>query len=230
MKHADLVAHSRGAAHARNLTRFVGSTIYRLDFRGQHHVPSTGPVILVANHLGLLDGPVLVGAAPRPVHTLSKSELFADTRMASLLRWAGHISIDYRQPDRTALRSAVATLRAGSVLGLFPEGHRSRGDASNVRRGIGYLMSQVQAPVVPVAILGTRYTGKSINWVPAPGSRIGVVFGPAVDCGPVAATLSAVSQATERVRILLRTHVEQAVQRVGIPVPDDVIDHPEDHV
>ena len=230
MKHARLVANPVGAAHARNLTRFLGTAIYRLDVRGSHHVPTSGPVILAANHCGLLDGPVLVATSPRPVHTLSKSELFSTDLLAALMHWGGQISVEYRQPDRGALARAVATLEAGAVLGIFPEGHRSRGDVAQARNGIGYLLRAIPAPVVPVAILGTRKTGKSPGWMPGPGQRISVTFGEPVECGNVARTLRGVSYATEQIRQVLAAHVEVSQQRVGIRLPDDVIEHSYDAI
>ena len=230
MKHADPVASLKGAAHARNIINFIGSAIYRLDVRGSHHVPSTGPVILAANHLGFLDGPVLVAASPRPVHTLSKSELFVHPVMNTLMHGGGQISIDYRQPDRAALARAVATLRAGQVLGVFPEGHRSRGDVSAIRAGIGYVHAATHAPVVPVAILGTRTTGKAAGWIPPLGHRISVVFGQPLDLPVTSGSLRGISETTQRIRQALEHHVLTSISRTGIALPDDVIVHPEDFI
>lgn len=228
MKHARLVADETGAAHARNLLRFVGSAIYRLDVRGSDHVPKSGPLIVVANHLGLLDGPALVASSPRPIHTLSKSELFSNEFLAALLTLGGQISVEYQQPDRSALHRAIATLSAGNVLGIFPEGHRSRGDVAHIRRGIGYVLSHVPAPVVPVAILGTRDTGKPAGWVPRPGRRISVTFGEPLDVGQVPATLQGISRATEYVRRALAAHVDVSQKRVGLLLPQDAIEHSSD--
>ena len=229
MKHADLVAPQRGVAHARNLLRWVSSSLYRLDVRGIHQVPTQGPVILAANHVGFLDGPLLLAVAPRPTHVLAKSELFA-SRLRPLLSWAGQISVDYRQPDRRALHSAVATLQAGHAVGIFPEGHRSTGAMDYARSGVGYLAAKTGAPVVPVAIMGTRHSGKSADWVPRPGAHLAVVFGQALALGEVSLTSVAINEATERIRVAVAEHVRTSVARTGVPLPTDVIEHPEDFI
>jgi 1-acyl-sn-glycerol-3-phosphate acyltransferase len=201
----------------------VLQTIYRLDVFGSFHVPARGPVLLVANHMGLIDGPVLLGAAPRPVHTLAKHELFAGP-LARALRWAGQIRIEYEQPDRTALMQATAALARGWAVGVFPEGHRGRGDVERIRRGAAYLAAKAPAgtAVVPVAILGTRQTGKPKGWIPAPGARLAVVFGAPIIPEPVDASrhgdLSALS---EQIRTVLADHVSTAVLRTGLQLPTD---------
>lgn len=240
MKHRLPAPSQSGAAHARNVGSLLFRSLYRLNVLGAHHVPQRGPVILAANHLGLLDGPLLVAASPRPVHALAKSELFTP-ELGPALRWLGQISVEYQQPDRTALQEAVAALASGLAVGIFPEGHRSRGDVAAVRNGVGYLAAHVPgAPVVPVAILGTRATGQGAGHVPAVGSRLHVVFGepvlagsPVGDAEPVLAgsavtspvRLSDVQRATETVHRALAEHVRRAVQHCGVDLPADTIAH-----
>lgn len=146
------------------------------------------------------------------------------------MSWGGQISVEYGQPDRQALQRAVATLRAGHVVGIFPEGHRSRGDVVAIRGGIAYILRCVAAPVVPVAILGTRRTGKGPGWVPGIGQRISVVFGEPLYLDSIAPTANAIRRATEHIRQALATHVEVSQQRVGLSLPDDVIEHSYDAI
>jgi 1-acyl-sn-glycerol-3-phosphate acyltransferase len=221
--HLDGGPDPRGITHARNLGALIARGIYRLSVRGLSHVPTRGPVVLAANHMGLIDGPLLVATAPRPVHTLAKFELF-DGALGSALRWAGQIRVEYEQADRTALHQAAAVLARGDAVGLFPEGHRGRGDARALRRGVGYLLAHAPAdtPVVPVAILGTRHTGRPKGWIPPVGSRLHVVFGEAfLPAHAGTAQFSHVAAITDHVQRVLALHVAEAVQRTGRVLPAD---------
>lgn len=223
MRHAAGPART-GAAHARAVGNLAARLVYRLNVAGWHHVPHTGPVLLAANHHGLLDGPLLVAMAPRPVHVLAKSEIFTSV-WAPALEWAGQIRLDYSRPDRTALQETIALLDDGAAVGVFPEGHRGRGDVAAVRRGLAYLIVRTrgEVPVVPVAILGTRGTGDPAAHVPAPGSRIAIHFGaPWRAHGDVSAlTDTVISSVSEQIRGHLQAHVRQTSARSGLALPLD---------
>lgn len=82
-----------------------------------HHpelVPSSGGVILAANHVGLLDGPLLATYAPRPVHALTKQEMF-DGRLGGFLRGTGQIPLDRHATDPGAVRTALRVVRGGGA-------------------------------------------------------------------------------------------------------------------
>ena len=86
----------------------------RWDVRthGLEHLPMTGPVILAANHIGVLDGPFLAVFTPRPVHALTKQEMFAG-RGGRFLRRSGQIPLDRFNPDPAAVKTALRVLRDG---------------------------------------------------------------------------------------------------------------------
>ncbi|GGD27110.1 lysophospholipid acyltransferase family protein [Nocardioides daphniae] len=145
---------------------------------GLEAVPGTGPVILAANHIGFLDGPLLVTFAPRPVHALTKVEMFSG-RAGRLLTRAAQIPLDRGAVDMAAIRSSLRVLRDGGVLGVFPEGHRGAGEYEVVRGGAAYLALVTGAPVVPVTFFGTREPGGGRNSVPKRGGCIDIVYGEA---------------------------------------------------
>lgn len=129
---------------------------FRLRIEGTEHVPREGPVILAANHASALDPPLLGMAAPRPVHFMAKEELFRIPVLGPLLREVGSFPVRRGEFDRRALETASAVLAAGGVLGVFPEGSRTRdGRLGPARRGVAFLACKAQVPVVPVGILGT---------------------------------------------------------------------------
>jgi len=163
----------------RPLARWLVRRAYDVRLHGEHHVPRRGPVILSANHIGIADGPLLAILSPRPVYALTKHEVY-DSRLRPLMRAGGQIRLDRFHPDPAAMRSSVALLDAGLVLGIFPEGRRGPGDLGRFHRGVGYLALVSGAPVVPVTFLGTREPGGGASSLPPRGSRLDIVYGEAV--------------------------------------------------
>ncbi|HMO12281.1 MAG TPA: lysophospholipid acyltransferase family protein, partial [Actinotalea sp.] len=132
----------------------------------RENLPSTGAVVIAANHVSVIDGPLLHGVVPRDTHLLVKREAFRGV-VGAILRGAGQIPVD-RVTGRSALEAALAVLRRGGAVGIFPEGGRGDGAVQSVRAGVAWLAVHGGAPVVPVAILGTRRTGEGIGHLPAP--------------------------------------------------------------
>lgn len=154
---ADPVApHSspRAVDRGRRTGIVVNTTLYRLRLRHADRIPATGPVVVVANHQHLLDGAVLFGCLPRRVAFLVKAEAVKGA-LGWLLRAVGQYAIVRGTPDREPLLQASAQLRAGGVIGIFPEGTRGAGNVETVFNGAGWLAARAAAPVVPVAIRGT---------------------------------------------------------------------------
>jgi 1-acyl-sn-glycerol-3-phosphate acyltransferase len=217
---ADELPSSFGPVWARQVGRFLARVWWNTRIVGAENVPSDGPVLLAANHTGVIDGPLLIGSAPRPSHILVKEEMFSGP-VGAVLGAAGQIPVD-RTGGRPALASALGVLRRGGVVGIFPEGNRGRGDAASARAGIAWLAVHGNAPVVPVAILGTRRTGESVGHVPAPRRRLHVEFGE-----PVPVTWdeltgrAAVTAAVGSIRTALADLVDSAAARTGLALPSD---------
>lgn len=131
--------------------------LFGLRIEGLRHLPRRGPVLVIANHLHNLD-PILVAAAsPRPLHFMAKKELYGVPVLGGLLRLSGSFPVDRGRADRAALRTAEERLTRGIAVGLFPEGTRSvTGALAPALAGAGLLALRSQAPVVPVAIVGTE--------------------------------------------------------------------------
>ena len=170
--------HPGTAFLARNAPRAAAVVGRWWDVRvtGVEQVPETGPSILAANHIGLLDGPLLALFAPRPVHALTKQEMFRG-RGGRVLRRAGQIPLDRDAVDLAAIRASLRVLRDGGVLGVFPEGHRGAGEYELYRHGAAYLALVTGAPVVPVTFFGTRLPGAVKNSVPPRRARVDIVYG-----------------------------------------------------
>ncbi|MDX6238403.1 MAG: 1-acyl-sn-glycerol-3-phosphate acyltransferase [Kribbellaceae bacterium] len=183
-------------------------------------LPATGPVILAPNHLSVLDGPLLGAMTPRMVHAVGKVEAFGGIQ-GFLLRRFGQISIDRSFVDIRALRMSVRALRDGRVISVYPEGSRGPGDFARIRPGVAYLAMVTGAPVLPVALLGTRAAGGSIDVHPPRGTRVDVVFGEPFVVDPVSfpRRRTDVRAVATEIGEVLRAHVRKAVVATGNPLP-----------
>ena len=209
------------ARRARPVGWFFSRVAWRTQVVGTEHVPTTGPVIIAANHTGVIDGPIVFGVSPRPVHMMIKESMFRGP-IGAFLRWSGQIPVD-RENGRPALAAALAVLKRGDVVGIFPEGRRGRGDLSEVRGGVAWLALASGAPVVPAAVLGTRRTGESSGRLPGFRRRLFVLIGEPVtmERAPGTTGRQAQEQYARLVADALRTTVEAAVARSGIELPQD---------
>jgi 1-acyl-sn-glycerol-3-phosphate acyltransferase len=193
---------------------------WRVTVHGVQHVPPSGPVILAANHIGVLDGPALIAFTRRLTFALVKREAFSGA-VGQFLSYLGQISLNRRELDPQAIRRAVQVLRAGKVLAVFPEGVRSGGEVAWARRGAAYLAMVSGAPIVPVAILGTREPGQSKNQLPGFRKSIHLVYGEpfTVPQTPWPRRKAAVAQWTSVIREHLADHVVAAQALTGLPLP-----------
>ena len=188
---------------------------------GRKLVPSSGPVLIVANHTGLIDGPVLHGAIPRPNHILIKQEMFKRF-LGWYLPFVGQIPVDRTTP-RAALGAGLGVLKAGGTVAIFPEGARGRGDGTDAKAGAAWLAVNGAAQIVPVAILGTRRSGESIGIIPRPGRRLTIEFGQPFTVVPQEgeSRSKAVARAATEIQEGLVSHVDQAVAKHRIELPTD---------
>jgi 1-acyl-sn-glycerol-3-phosphate acyltransferase len=162
--------------------------VYRPVITGVEHVPTTGPVILAANHQSFADQLFIPIGARRQVFYFAKAEYFTSPglrgrAMAAFFHGMGQVPV-----ERGDMRSAAAVIEIGvevlgehRALGIFPEGTRSRdGRLYKFRTGVARLALRSGAPVVPVGLIGTRDVqppdGKL--WRRRP---VAVHFGPALD-------------------------------------------------
>ena len=160
---------------------------------GMENVPATGPAILASNHLSFIDSMYLPLMIDRPVVFPAKAEYFAAKGPLGRI-WAAYLrSTNQLQMDRDGARSAQATLeaalellRAGELFGFYPEGTRSPdGRLYRGRSGIGWLALNSGAPVIPVAMMGTRKMLPPGAPLPRP-TRIEIRIGKRMEFGHLA--------------------------------------------
>lgn len=133
---------------------------WRIRTFGLDHIPFTGPVVLASNHIGYLDF-VFVGYAGRErrrsVRFMAKKEVFDHPVAGPLMRGMKHISVDRYDKTRDAIDGAVAALRRGEAVGMFPEGTISRSFVPRAgKTGAARMAIMGKAPLIPCAVWGTQ--------------------------------------------------------------------------
>jgi len=166
----------RGLRLMRTLATPYFNRHWDIHERGQGNVAETGPVILASNHIGWLDGPLLFVKAPRPAHALVKEEEFVG-KTGRLLQFVGQIKVSRTRNDTGALRRAAQALAAGQAVLIYPEGKRGAGDFENFKGGVTWLALVSGAPIIPVAIFGTRQAGEPSEARAPKGARLDIVYG-----------------------------------------------------
>lgn len=135
---------------------------------GRENVPLTGPLILVANHVHVVDPIFLVFAFPRWITFVAKEELFRSLFLRLWLRWAGSLPLqrDGKVRDKQRiLEGARKALEEGLILGMFPEGARSHdGKLRKGKAGSAVIASKTDVPLLPVGIIGTDKV-HGIGWL-----------------------------------------------------------------
>ncbi|MGW0558893.1 lysophospholipid acyltransferase family protein [Streptomyces sp. NPDC002926] len=211
------VSSEKGAAIGRRIGIGLMYGLWKPRVLGAWQVPAAGPVILAVNHSHNIDGPMLMGTAPRPVHFLIKKEAFIGP-LDPFLLGIGQLKVDRSTADRTAITNALGVLENGGVLGIFPEGTRGEGDFASLRAGLAYFALRSGAPIVPVAVLGsTERRGRLIKALPPLRSKVDVVFGEAFEAGDGSGqrTRKALDDATVRIQGRLTAHLENAKRLTG---------------
>lgn len=132
----------------------------RIDISGQQHVPASGGGVVVMNHTGYLD--FALAAFPfwrehgRFVRFMAKQEVFAHRVMGPLMRAMHHIPVD-RAAGAGAFRLAVEALRAGELVGVFPEATISRSFClKEFKSGATRMARAAGVPLIPMTLWGSQ--------------------------------------------------------------------------
>ena len=141
----------------RLIMRFLFAVLTRVDVRGRENVPSEGALLLVFNHLGHLDPPLVLAMLPRPFTGIAVIGLRDVPVTGWLLRLANVIWVNRGHFDRAALRRGLQVLSEGGILGIAPEGRISlTGALEQGKTGTAFLARRADVPLLPVAITGTE--------------------------------------------------------------------------
>jgi 1-acyl-sn-glycerol-3-phosphate acyltransferase len=132
----------------------------KVKIQGLEKIDANGSYVFVSNHLSYMDTPVVFSSIPVQFRFLAKKGLFQIPFLGWHLSTAGHIPVpreDPRSSLRTLSRAAELIQTQGISLLIFPEGGRTMdGELHDFKDGAAYLAIKAQAPLVPLALLGSR--------------------------------------------------------------------------
>ena len=179
----------------------------RFDIRGEQHLPTSGPAIVACNHIGFLDFALVghvAGHRRRLVRFMAKQSTFDNPISGPPMRAMRHIPVD-RSCGAPAARQARDELRAGELVGIFPEATISRAwTLKPFKRGASTLAVSEQVPIVPVVVWGGhRVLTVDGRWSLRRGKAITVLIGEQIRPAPDAEVAAVDAELRERMQELL---------------------------
>ena len=156
-----------------------------IEVVGQTNVPVDGPAIIAANHLSFIDSPLLMTELGRPVTFLGKAEYLGGRMTRTVFPRDGMIPVDRTgRSVAWSLGIAQERLEAGELIGIFPEGSRSRsGLLHRGHVGAAHLALRTGAPIIPVGIIGSAAAMPVGNKLPVHKGRIIIRIGSQIGLG-----------------------------------------------
>jgi 1-acyl-sn-glycerol-3-phosphate acyltransferase len=145
-------------AATRALIRFLFWIFTELEVDGLEHVPEAGPVLLVSNHVNLMDPIVPIGVLKRRVSFMAKEQIFQWPIMGPWFKALDLVPVARGSiASRRAIQRAEELLARGWIVGVYPEGTRSRQPGMGpAHHGAALLAMRTGVPILPVAITGTH--------------------------------------------------------------------------
>jgi len=190
---------------------FLVRIVCRLEVEGLEYVPKEGPYLLITNHLHWLDSPVLMAVFPHRAHVFAGEKWAKHWLLGPLFRSLDAIFVNRGEVDRKALRKALAVLKGGGILGLAPEGTRSKtGAMQRGRSGAAFLTYQAGVRLVPVVATGQEKVFPALRHLRR--ARLRVIFGPPFDPPPVEGKIGAAQ---------IHAFAEEIMYRLAVMLPPE---------
>lgn len=182
------------------LLSILFKVIFRLSVKGKENFPKHEGVLLCSNHMSNFDPPILGVAAPRIVRFMAKQELFKNPFLNWLLTSIGGFPVKRGLADKQALRKGLDFLNSGEVIGIFPEGTRSKtGELGKGLAGAGFFALRSNAVVIPCAIIGNY----------RPFRKMKVVFGEPINFTKLKNEKASAKEATE----VIMNEIQQLLEK-----------------
>ena len=141
----------------RGLCNLVITVCTIRSVEGLENFPRRGPAMVVVNHLGDADAPLLVGSLPVSLDGLGKIELYDFPILGKLMDWYGVIWLHRGRADRRAIKAALDGFAEGRIIIIAPEGRYSKiGGLEEGEHGAAFLAFKADVPVIPVVVIGTE--------------------------------------------------------------------------
>lgn len=190
----------------------LGTYFFRIKglvTEGKENIPAEGAVIIAPNHKSNFDPPAIGVCSPRIIHYMAKEELFKNPVFAAVIRYFGTFPVKRGSVDRAAIRQALAVLKSGEPLGIFPEGTRTHGNRiGRFHDGMASIALMTGTPVLPVAVLGTEH-------LPRREGPLAVIFGKPIPVEKQRPTPEAMQVVNDKVRAELLCMREEYYKKAG---------------
>ncbi len=148
----------------RRIFQFIAWCLTKLEVTGLENVPASGPCLMVVNHLSIADPAIIFLTIPRQCIMFSADKWKTSPGLSQLANILGVIWVQRGEVDRAALKQSLDFLKAGWVLGLAPEGTRSKdGVLHEGKPGAAYLADRAQVPVLPIVVMGTEHLWRNVK-------------------------------------------------------------------
>lgn len=159
----------------RFLSRVILFTMSDWHVKGRENIPKQGPLLIVCNHLHVVDPPIIATSMPLKTVIMAKEQLFRRRWSRFWVQNFGTFPVRRRGVDREALRQAEYWLKQGVSLLMFPEGQRS----STIQMqpafpGSALIASRLGIPILPVSIIGTEKLREPMWWLRRPRITVNI--------------------------------------------------------
>lgn len=197
----------------RAIIRFIFKLFTDWEVVGLENVPTNGPFISVSNHTHWLDPPLVMGSMPRHLCPLVADKWRRRPVIGQLMASVGVIFIRRGEVDRRALRQAMGVLKQGKVLGIAPEGTRSKtGVMQEGRAGAAYIACLTGVPLLPVGVIGVERALRELRRLRRP--QVKVVVGQPFTLPPLPGKAGGRSKH-------LREYTTQIMHRIAELLPEE---------
>ncbi|MGM9997913.1 MAG: lysophospholipid acyltransferase family protein [Candidatus Bruticola sp.] len=162
---------------ARSAVSLYCNALFGVDVEGADNIPKEGGCLVASNHVSLFDPPLVsIAIKFRQVHFVAKKDLFMIPVLGTILANCGCVWVDRSSKDGSSVNQAVDLLKSGRLVGIFPEGTRSKdGKLQRGKLGVSVMALKSGAPVVPACVFNTYEIGHN-HGLPC-GRRLSIRFG-----------------------------------------------------
>ena len=139
---------------ARILSKICVKFFFFLKIKGKENIPLKGKIIICCNHQKIIDPAFIVSCTKRHIAFLSKQELYNNRLIRFFMNKCGTIPVNRDGHDLQSMKQSLAVLSNGGVLGIFPQGTRSKDGEKEFKPGVSMLAIRTQTPLIPIHIIG----------------------------------------------------------------------------
>jgi 1-acyl-sn-glycerol-3-phosphate acyltransferase len=140
----------------RMIGRFLMFVLTRTTITGRENLPQNGPVILVGNHIAIVEAIMMVLYVPYPIEMIGTGDIPIDPRFAWMAKLWGFLPVNRGSVDRDEMRAPIDILKQNGVVGIFPEGGIWETSLKKARTGVAWLSYRTETPIIPMGFGGMK--------------------------------------------------------------------------